>query len=209
MYLYSNILISSLFPPIHKVYKTICVTLLLRKSQSLWVKIWAEKHEQMCCAGMYACAVQSEACTLMSSSWMRPHSCPRRGKPLLWGLQASGHQRDAPTQSNSGRDSPSPPRRSSITPLFWVMPFSLDWLGTISFLHKKLCKSFHPLWWVLAPLIWVDILICCQKTERPAPTGIESWCAKTHTGTIIEQKRKSAEYLNWVPSVFMVHVCKR
>lgn len=41
------------------------------------------------------------------------------------------------------------PQCSSITPLFWAIPVSSCWLGIISFFHKKLCKSFHPLRWVL------------------------------------------------------------
>lgn len=52
-----------------------------------------------------------------------------------------------------------PSHWSSITALFWVILLSPGCLGIISFLHKKLCKSFHLVWWALGPLTWVDILI--------------------------------------------------
>lgn len=84
---------------------------------------------------------------------------------VLWGLQASGHQWDVHANSHRGRDSPT--QCSSITSLFWTIPFSLGWLGIISFLHKKLCKSFHPVQWVLGPLTWADILIYCRQPPTP------------------------------------------
>lgn len=40
------------------------------------------------------------------ASWMRSHPCLREKRPLLWGLQASGHQWDAHAHSHTGRDSP-------------------------------------------------------------------------------------------------------
>lgn len=82
------------------------------------------------------------------------HAWGRGQWPVLWGLHASGHQRDAHANSYTDRDSP---QCSSITPLFQAIPFSLGWLGIVSFPHKKLCKSFHPVRWVLGPLTWVDI----------------------------------------------------
>lgn len=127
-------------------------------------------------------------------SWMRSHLCLRGKRPLLWGLQASGHQWHAHAHSHTGRDSP---QWSSITPLFWAIPLSLDWLGIISFLHKKLCKSFHPVRWVLGPLTWIDILICCRKTVPP-PCQRGELHGKTHAGLLTkmlktQQKLKSTK----------------
>lgn len=124
-----------------------------------------EKQKSHKC-GVWACVY---ACGMVggrgysAAEWGHIHAWGEK-RPVLWGLQASGHQWDAHANSHTGRDSP---QCSSITPLFWAIPFSLGWLGIISFLHKKLCKSFHPVRWVLGPLTRVDILICCRQFLSP------------------------------------------
>lgn len=142
--------------------------------------IRAAEHKCVVWASMFLCGTGA-GCSILESCLLNEATFRPGGKkasvmrsPGQWTpvrcIGQQSHRQGLPTLP--------PPQWSSIEPLSWVIPFSLDWLGIISFLHKKLCKSFHPAWWALAPLIWVDILICCQKTDSPAPADMESCFAK-------------------------------
>lgn len=125
--------------------------LIIQRDHSHWEKQKTHKCGEWAC--VYTCGIVVEW-GYSGAEWGHIHAWGRGGGLCCRGLQASGHQWDAHANSHMDRDSP---QCSSITPLFWAIPFSLGWLGIISFPHKKLCKSFHPVWWVLSPLTRIDI----------------------------------------------------